>query len=71
VGPDYPDTLTTRHDLAHWRGEAEDAAGAASATEQLLKDMLPVLGPDHPATLTTLGNLTYWRGHAGAQPRRH
>jgi hypothetical protein len=22
LGPDHPDTLTTRHHVAHWRGEA-------------------------------------------------
>jgi predicted Rossmann fold nucleotide-binding protein DprA/Smf involved in DNA uptake len=22
LGPDHPHTLTTRHNLAHWRGEA-------------------------------------------------
>ncbi len=32
-GPDHPDTLTTRSNLARWRGEAGDAAGAASLFE--------------------------------------
>jgi hypothetical protein len=52
LGPDHPDTLTTRNNLAYWRGEAGDASGAAAATEQLLADSLRVLGPDHPHTLT-------------------
>jgi transposase len=30
VGPDHPDTLTTRHNLARWRSEAGDPAGAAN-----------------------------------------
>ena len=30
LGPDHPDTLGTRHQIAHWTGEAGDAQGAAS-----------------------------------------
>jgi len=29
LGPDHPDTLTTRSNLAYWRGQAGDPAGAA------------------------------------------
>jgi hypothetical protein len=56
LGPDHPDTLTTRHDLAHWRGTAGDPAGAAAAYEALPTDRLRILGPDHPDTLTTRNN---------------
>jgi hypothetical protein len=65
LGPDHPHTLTTRHNLARWRGEAGDPAGAATACEQLLADCLRVLGPDHPDTLTARNNLARWRGEAG------
>jgi hypothetical protein len=65
LGPDHPDTLATRYNLAHWRGEAGDAAGAVAAFEELLTDYLRVLGPDHPYTLTTRHNLARWRGEAG------
>ena len=65
LGPDHPDTLTTRSNLAYWRGEAGDPAGAATAFEQLLADYQRVLGADHPDTLTTRGHLMYWRGVAG------
>jgi hypothetical protein len=65
LGPDHPDTLTTRHNLAAWRGQAGDPAGAAAATERLLADRLRVLGPDHPDTLATRANLAAWRGEAG------
>ena len=64
LGPDHSDTLTTRSNLAHWRGEAGDPTGAATATEQLLTDRLRVLGPDHPHTLSTRNNLAYWRSKA-------
>ncbi|MFC5645609.1 tetratricopeptide repeat protein, partial [Kitasatospora cinereorecta] len=50
LGPDHPDTLTARSNLAWWRGEAGDAAGAAAAYDQLLPDLERVLGPDHPDT---------------------
>ncbi|MFC0436609.1 FxSxx-COOH system tetratricopeptide repeat protein [Kutzneria buriramensis] len=65
LGPDHPDTLTTRHNLARWRGQAGDPAGAATAFEALLTDQLRVLGPDHPSTLTTRSSIAYWRGEAG------
>jgi hypothetical protein len=65
LGPDHPGTLTTRNNLAWWRGEAGDAAGAVAAFEQLLTDRERVLGPDHPHTLMTRSNLAFWRTEAG------
>jgi hypothetical protein len=65
LGPDHPDTLATRNNLAQSRGEAGDPAGAATAFEELLTDYLRVLGPHHPDTLTTRSNLAFWRGEAG------
>ncbi|MFJ2154200.1 NB-ARC domain-containing protein, partial [Streptomyces microflavus] len=44
LGEDHPDTLTTRGNLASWRGEAGDAAGAAEAFADLLEHMVRVLG---------------------------
>jgi Tetratricopeptide repeat len=41
LGPDHPDTLTTRGNLAYWREEAGDPAGAAAAFETLLGDSWP------------------------------
>ncbi|GAA2352358.1 hypothetical protein Cme02nite_26170 [Catellatospora methionotrophica] len=65
LGPDHRDTLTTRSELAYWRGRAGDPAGAAAALEQVLDDRLRVLGPDHPDTLTTRANLARSLGQAG------
>ncbi|MFF7633658.1 tetratricopeptide repeat protein, partial [Kitasatospora sp. NPDC008050] len=65
LGPDHPDTLSSRHHLAWWRGHAGDAAGAATAAEELLADRRRVLGPDAPDTLTTRSVLAWWRGHSG------
>ncbi|MFJ3861539.1 hypothetical protein ACIPRL_35600, partial [Streptomyces sp. NPDC090085] len=65
LGPDHPDTLTTRSNQANRRGQAGDAAGAAAAYAELLADQIRVLGPDHPGTLTTRSNQANWRGQAG------
>lgn len=64
LGADHADTLTTRHELARWRGEAGDPAGAAHAYTELLDDRLRVLGPDHPETLRTREDLARWRNLA-------
>jgi len=68
LGPDHPDTLTTRHYLAYWRGKMGDAAGAATEFEALLADRLRVQGRDHPDTLTERHNLA--RGGARWGTRR-
>ncbi|MFF6835215.1 FxSxx-COOH system tetratricopeptide repeat protein [Streptomyces sp. NPDC012438] len=65
LGADHPDTLTTRSNLARWRGEAGATQGAADATAELLNDRTRILGPNHPDTLNTRGNLAHWRGEAG------
>jgi hypothetical protein len=65
LGPDHPDTLVTRRDLAVWRGAADDAAGAAEALARLIPDFLRILGPDHPDTLRAREDLAGWRGEAG------
>ena len=64
LGPDHPDTLGARFNLAYWRGEAGDAAGAATAFKEMLTDFLRVLGPDHRYTLAAEGNLARWRKRA-------
>ena len=47
-GPEHPDTLATRHNLAVWTGEAGDAAGARDQFAALLPIHERVLGPEHP-----------------------
>ncbi|MFD5512754.1 tetratricopeptide repeat protein [Streptomyces sp. NPDC127051] len=64
-GPDHPDTLAARCNLAWWRGRAGDTPGAVAAFAELLDDQLRVLGADHPDTLTTRHSLARWRGEAG------
>ncbi len=65
LGPDHPDTLTTRGNLAYCQGAAGDIAGSAAAFEELLTDRLRVLGPDHTDTLGVRANLAHFRGQAG------
>ncbi|WP_327267105.1 hypothetical protein OG444_39940 (plasmid) [Streptomyces sp. NBC_01232] len=64
LGENHPHTLTNQGNLASWRGEAGDAAGAATATAEVLEHMVRVLGENHPDTLTARSNLAYWRSKA-------
>ncbi|MEV6559947.1 tetratricopeptide repeat protein [Nocardia sp. NPDC051756] len=65
LGPDHPDTLTTRSREAYHRAESGDLVGAITAFELLLADRLRVLGPDHPKTLGTRTNLATCRARCG------
>ena len=53
LGPDHPDTLTTRANIARWSGESGDAGTALALSEALLLDQQRVLGSDHPDTRAT------------------
>ncbi|MER5474562.1 tetratricopeptide repeat protein [Streptomyces sp. NPDC002685] len=57
--------MSTRYELAYWRGESGDATGAVAGFEELLPDLARILGPDHPHTLTTRHALAAWRGRGG------
>ncbi len=65
LGPEHPDTLITRGNLARWTGQAGDAAGARDQFAALLPVRERVLGPEHPDTLTTRHDLARWTGEAG------
>ena len=65
LGPDHPETLTTRAHVADSTGEAGDARGALELFTALLPDQQRVLGPDHPNTLTTRNNIADSTGEAG------
>ena len=64
-GPEHPDTLAARDNLARWTGEAGDAAGARDQFAALLPIRERVLGPEHPDTLTARHDLARWTGEAG------
>jgi hypothetical protein len=64
-GPEHPDTLSARHDLAYWTGRAGDAAGARDQLAALLPVRERILGAEHPDTLATRNQLAIWTGVAG------
>ena len=64
-GPDHPDTLATRNNVASWTGETGDVAGARELFAALLPDMVRVLGADHPSTLATRHNVASLMGKTG------
>ena len=68
LGPDHPDTLTTRNNLAGAYDSAGRFGEAIELFEQVLDDRVRVLGSDHPDTLTTRNNLAvayHSAGHFG------
>jgi hypothetical protein len=63
-GLEHPDTLTARHNLAYWTGQAGDPASARDQLAVLLQVRERVLGPMHPDTRKTRSNLARWSGQA-------
>ncbi|OLL15356.1 tetratricopeptide repeat protein [Actinomyces oris] len=57
LGPDHPDTLASRNNLAGTYRDAGRLDKAIALYEQTLEDSVRVLGTDHPGTLTSRFNL--------------
>ena len=57
LGPDHPDTLASRSNLACTYRDAGRLDKAIALYEQTLKDSIRVLGTDHPSTLASRNNL--------------
>jgi len=57
LGPDHPDTLQSRNNLANAYWAAGRLDEAISLHEQTLAARERVLGPDHPDTLQSRNNL--------------
>ena len=57
LGPDHPDTLNTRNNLAGAYRAAGRLDEAIPLSQQNLKDSEDLLGPHHPHTLTSRSNL--------------
>ena len=53
LGPDHPDTLVSRNNLAGSYRDAGRLDKAIALYEQILEDSIRVLGLDHPRTLTS------------------
>ena len=56
-GPEHPDTLIVRADLARWTGEAGNAAGARDQSAAVLPVVERVSGLEHPLTQDARLNL--------------
>jgi hypothetical protein len=66
LGPEHPDTLTVRANLASSTAWATgDAAAGRDQYAALLPVYERVLGPEHPDTLRIRANLAGWTGAAG------
>jgi tetratricopeptide (TPR) repeat protein len=65
LGPDHPDTLGSRNDLAVAYRDAGRTAEAITLHEQTLTARERVLGPDHPLTLYSRDNLAVAYRDAG------
>ena len=57
LGPNHPDTLASRNNLAGTYRDAGRLDKVIALYEQTLEDSIRVLGPDHPSTLTSRLNL--------------
>ena len=65
LGPEHPDTLDNRANLARCTGLAGDPAAARDAYAALLPIRERVSGPEHPDRLTDRANLAACTGAAG------
>ena len=57
LGPDHPDTLASRNNLAYAYHAAGRLTEAITLYEQVLPDSIRILGEDHPDTLASRNNL--------------
>ncbi len=64
-GPDHPDTLSARNNLAVSYGDAGRVQDALNLRERVLADRERILGDDHPNTLTARHNLAISYSDAG------
>jgi hypothetical protein len=68
-GAEHPDTLTARHELSAWTGEAGDPAQARDLLVALLPVRERVQGAEHSDTLATRHALAGFTGAAGDPAR--
>lgn len=65
LGPDHPDTLASRNNLASTYALAGEPGQAIPLFEQALFDFLRIRGRNHPDTLTCWNNLAFAQLSAG------
>jgi len=66
-GPDNPETLAARGNIAYWTGQCGDAREALRLFQALLPDQERALGPDYPNTLITRNNIAGFTGKSDAR----
>ena len=64
-GPEHPDTLAARGNLARWTREAGDAVAARDQFAALVPVRERAFGPKHLDTLIARASLARWTGEAG------
>jgi hypothetical protein len=64
-GPDHPNTLTTRGNVAGCTGESGNGTEALRLYQELLPDQIRMLKADHPGVLATRGHVATWTGQCG------
>jgi excisionase family DNA binding protein len=65
LGPDNPDVLEVRANVATWTGQSGDVWGALEQFTALLPDITRGRGSNHPDTFRVRGNLALWTGRTG------
>ncbi|WP_052434341.1 protein kinase domain-containing protein [Streptacidiphilus melanogenes] len=65
LGPQEPDTLALRHQLAHWTGESGRPEAAVELFALLLAERNRLQGPHHQDTELARHQLAHWHGRAG------
>jgi hypothetical protein len=60
LGPQHPETLGARQQLAYWTGLSGDPAAAVQICQRLLADQNQALGPRHADTQRTYSDWLYW-----------
>ncbi|MFF2937532.1 tetratricopeptide repeat protein [Streptomyces mirabilis] len=69
LGPDHPDTLAARHDIARYLAEAAQLSEAVALLDRLACDRQRVLGPRHTATLVTRSSKARFLREGGDAPQ--
>ncbi|KFZ79201.1 hypothetical protein ED92_26805 [Amycolatopsis sp. MJM2582] len=67
LGPDHPETLAARLDLAIGKADAGPTRDVFEMVEQLREDMLRVLGEEHPELERVDALLTQMRNSADSE----
>jgi Tetratricopeptide repeat len=68
LGPNHPDTLKSRNNLANAYRAAGDLGRAIPLLRKTLADSVRVLGADHPKTKLVRANLAAARQHLSNAP---